>query len=167
MRESGYAAVTSRGLAAKAGLKPQLVHYYFRTMDDLFLALLRRVSDHLQQRQSEILMSDEPLKALWNLVSDPSGMVITHEFIAMAHHRNTIRAEIAEFGTRIREGQAKILAHILKNKGVDTAAWPPVVLAVVINGLARSLSLEDSLGISVGHKETLATIRRLIEQLQG
>ena len=37
--EEGYAAVTSRRVAAKAGLKPQLVHYYFRTMDDLFVAV--------------------------------------------------------------------------------------------------------------------------------
>ena len=42
MLEEGYAAVTSRHVAAKAGLKPQLVHYYFRTMEDLFLALFRR-----------------------------------------------------------------------------------------------------------------------------
>ena len=42
MLEEGYAAVTSRRVAAKANLKPQLVHYYFRTMDDLFLAIHRR-----------------------------------------------------------------------------------------------------------------------------
>ena len=42
MLEEGYAAVTSRRVAAQAGLKPQLVHYYFRTMDDLFLAVFRR-----------------------------------------------------------------------------------------------------------------------------
>ncbi|MBV8930828.1 MAG: helix-turn-helix transcriptional regulator, partial [Mycobacteriaceae bacterium] len=29
--EDGYAAVTSRRVAERAGLKPQLVHYYFRT----------------------------------------------------------------------------------------------------------------------------------------
>ncbi len=28
--------------AAKTGLKPALVRYYFRTMDDLFLAVFRR-----------------------------------------------------------------------------------------------------------------------------
>ena len=43
--EEGYAAVTSRRVAAKAGLKPQLVHYYFRTMDDLFVAVFRRRAD--------------------------------------------------------------------------------------------------------------------------
>ncbi|EUA30299.1 bacterial regulatory s, tetR family protein [Mycobacterium xenopi 4042] len=42
MLEEGYAAVTSRRVAQKAALKPQLVHYYFRTMDDLFLAAFRR-----------------------------------------------------------------------------------------------------------------------------
>ena len=45
MIDEGYAAVTSRRVAEKAGLKPQLVHYYFRTMDDLFLEVFRRYAD--------------------------------------------------------------------------------------------------------------------------
>ena len=47
MREEGYAAVTSRRVAQRAGLKPQLVHYYFRTMDELFLALLHLSLIHI------------------------------------------------------------------------------------------------------------------------
>ena len=43
--EEGYAAVTSRRVAEKAGLKPQLVHYYFRTMEELFLAVFRRMAE--------------------------------------------------------------------------------------------------------------------------
>ena len=43
--EEGYASVTSRRVAEKAGLKPQLVHYYFRTMEDLFLAVFRRMAE--------------------------------------------------------------------------------------------------------------------------
>ena len=35
MLEEGYAAATSRRVAAKAGVKPALVHYYFPTMDEL------------------------------------------------------------------------------------------------------------------------------------
>ena len=50
MLEEGYAAVTSRRVAAQAGLKPQLVHYYFRTMDDLFLAAYRRRADQGLER---------------------------------------------------------------------------------------------------------------------
>jgi AcrR family transcriptional regulator len=167
MRESGYAGVTSRRLAAKAGLKPPLVHYYFRTMDDLFLALLRRVEERMDERQSAVLKSDKPLKALWDLISDPAGMVLTHEFIAMAHHRKSIRAEIAEFGSRMRQEQSKIIAQALKTAKADPADWHPAVLAVLVNAVARALSLEDVLGISFGHHETLATIRRLITQFDA
>ena len=43
--EEGYAAVSSRRVGAQAGLKPQLVHYYFRSMDELFLEVFRRRAD--------------------------------------------------------------------------------------------------------------------------
>lgn len=41
MLDEGYAAATSRRVAARAGVKPPLVHYYFPSMDDLFVAVLR------------------------------------------------------------------------------------------------------------------------------
>ena len=40
MLEEGYAAISTRRVAKEAGLKPPLVHYYFPTTDDLFLATL-------------------------------------------------------------------------------------------------------------------------------
>ncbi len=57
MLEEGYAAVTSRRVAAQAGLKPQLVHYYFRTMDDLFLAAYRRRAEQGLERLAQALAS--------------------------------------------------------------------------------------------------------------
>ena len=42
MIEHGYAAVSSRRIAEQAGLKPQLVHYYFRSMDELLFEVCRR-----------------------------------------------------------------------------------------------------------------------------
>ena len=165
MRESGYAAVTSRRLAAKAGLKPQLVHYYFRTMDDLFLALFRRVAAGFAQRQTAILKSKEPLRALWNLTSDPQGVVLSYEFVALANHRKAIRAEIAEVGDRLREGQARILARCLGGTAIGATRRPPVLSAVLLDSLARTLALESALGVSVGHAAARATIGRLIRQV--
>ncbi|MBV8951082.1 MAG: helix-turn-helix transcriptional regulator, partial [Actinobacteria bacterium] len=73
MLEEGYAAVTSRRVAARAGLKPQLVHYYFRTMDDLLVALVRRGAEQNLERQSRALASDDPLRAFWEYSSDARG----------------------------------------------------------------------------------------------
>jgi AcrR family transcriptional regulator len=165
MRESGYAAVTSRRLAARAGLKPQLVHYYFRTMDDLFLALFRRVAAGFAQRQTAILKSKEPLRALWNLTSDPKAVVLSYEFVALANHRKAIRAEIAEVGDRLREGQARILARCLGDTATGATRRPPVLSAILLDSLARTLALESALGVSVGHAAARATIGRFIRQV--
>ncbi len=60
--EEGYAAVTSRRVAAKAGLKPQLVHYYFRTMDDLFLEVFRRRAEENVARVERAIAADGSLR---------------------------------------------------------------------------------------------------------
>src|SRR5512144_1295951 len=67
MLEEGYAAATSRRVAAKAGVKPALVHYYFPSMDELFLEVLRNGAEINLQRQREALSDAEPLHALWDL----------------------------------------------------------------------------------------------------
>ena len=40
MLDDGYAAVSTRRVGATAGTDKALVHYYFGTMDALFIALL-------------------------------------------------------------------------------------------------------------------------------
>ena len=42
MREDGYGALTARSVAERAGLKHQLVYYYFQTLDDLLIATYER-----------------------------------------------------------------------------------------------------------------------------
>ena len=45
MVSDGYPSVTYRVVAAKAGVTPSLVQYYFPTLDDIFLAAIRRYSE--------------------------------------------------------------------------------------------------------------------------
>jgi AcrR family transcriptional regulator len=167
MRTSGYAAVTSRRLAAQAGLKPQLVHYYFRTMDDLFVALFQRVAEDLFRRQEAIGEADHPLDALWALCSDPSDVVLNYEFVALGNHRKVIQSEIAQFGDTFRTRQAAIIARALAKTGDSDAKPAPVVLAVVTELLARGMVLEAALGMSAGHAETRAAIAQAIAALQA
>src|ERR1700712_3791964 len=65
MRDEGYAAVTSRRVADQAGLKPQLVHYYFRTMNDLFLEVFRRGAEENLDRFAREIEADCSLATLW------------------------------------------------------------------------------------------------------
>jgi AcrR family transcriptional regulator len=166
MLESGYAAVSSRRVAAAAGLKPQLVHYYFRTMDDLFLALFRRGADANLARQAEALASPTPLRALWAFSCEPAGTALTIEFAALANHRKAIRAEISESAERFRLAQAEALAEVFERAGIDPSTVPTVVVLVLITALSRILAMEDTLGVSAGHPETLALVEQWLDDVE-
>ena len=57
LREQGYAALTSRAVAERIGVKQRLVYYYFRTMDDLFLAAFRRRAEQGLEVQAQVLQA--------------------------------------------------------------------------------------------------------------
>ena len=103
MVEEGYAAATSRRVAAKAGVKPALVHYYFPTMDELYLAVFRRGAAVYLERQQNALASDRPLHAFWATLTEPKDTRLLLEFMGLANHRKEIKAEIAAWSERWRK----------------------------------------------------------------
>jgi AcrR family transcriptional regulator len=168
MLEEGYAAVTSRRVAAAAGLKPQLVHYYFRTMDDLFLALFRRRAEHGLERQARAFESDQPLWAVWELSRDPRGNALTMEFTALANHRKEIRAELAASAERYRSELRQGLEAVFERYAVPAQELPPLVCSVLLTSLSRVLVIEhETLGMTTGHAETLGFVEGLLCRLEG
>ena len=167
MLEEGYAAVTSRRVAEKAALKPQLVHYYFRTMDDLFLAAFRRRAEEGLEVQAQVLQSRQPLWALWRFSTDPAATAITMEFIALANHRKALKAEIAYYAERFREEQQKALSAVLQRYGAEAARVPPLVWSVLMTSVSRVLVIEQALGMSAGHAETVEFVERYLHRLEG
>jgi AcrR family transcriptional regulator len=167
MLEEGYAAVTSRRLANKAGLKPQLVHYYFRTMEELFLEVFRRRAEEGLQVQAQALQSPQPLWALWRFGTDPNFTRISMEFMALANHRKEMRAEIAYYAERFRDEQRQAVTIALQRYDVDTSETPPVVWTVLMTSLSRFLVLEQALGMSGGHTETMELVESHLRRLEG
>jgi AcrR family transcriptional regulator len=167
MLEEGYAAVTSRRLAHKAGLKPQLVHYYFRTMEELFLEVFRRRAEEGLQVQAQALQSPQPLWALWRFGTDPAFTRISMEFMALANHRKEMRAEIAYYAERFREEQRRAVTATLQRYGVASQDVPPVVWTVLMTSLSRVLVLEQAIGMSGGHAETLEFVESYLRRLEG
>jgi AcrR family transcriptional regulator len=167
MLEEGYAAVTSRRVAEKAALKPQLVHYYFRTMDDLFLAAFRRRAEQGLEVQAQVLQARQPLWALWRFSTDPAATAITMEFIALANHRKALKAEIAYYAERFRDEQRKALTTILDRYDVARVKIPPLVWSVLMTSVSRVLVIEQALDMSAGHRETVEIVEDYLRHLEG
>jgi AcrR family transcriptional regulator len=166
MRTEGYAAVTSRNVAKKARLTPQLVHYYFETMDELFLALWRRFVSNNVERQRQAFESSEPLRALWQFSRESADTLLETEFLALAHHRKSICDEIARDGENFRQMQFELLSRKLADREAGEGGASPEILVVLLSTVARSLVMEKDLGMSAGHRATLEYIERWIDSLQ-
>src|SRR3712207_1485212 len=63
--EVGHAGITTRRLAAEANANQGLVHYYFGSMDELFVQVLERFTKRLVARQREMYASDAPFIEKW------------------------------------------------------------------------------------------------------
>ena len=154
IREEGYPSVTARNLADKINLKRQIVHYYFRSMDDLFIAVIRRGADKARPRLEAALTSDEPLRTLWELNSDPNQATLALELNALASRRPAVRAEVKRFAEEFRDLQTRVLVQHLAQRGISPDLQP-IVATVLLTSLSQVLTLESAIDIDRGHAETL------------
>src|SRR4249920_109347 len=94
MLKDGYAAVTSRSVAAAVGIQAPLVHYYYASLDDLFVSVIQRRAGRNVERMAEALTSAHPLRAWWAQASDRRGTALFVELLAAANHRPALKAEV-------------------------------------------------------------------------
>jgi len=142
----GYAAVTSRRVAAEAGVKSQIVHYYFESMDDLFIAVFRKLSDVALTQMSGLLASESPLQDLWEMLENPDAVIISNEFAALANHRKRLQAELLEFREHYRALQTRIVARELERLKIDQNEWPAEAVSLAMVILARGLAEDTAMG---------------------
>jgi len=167
MLKDGYAAVSSRSVAAAVGIQAPLVHYYFPTIDELFVAVLQRRAGRNVERLGEALASAEPLRAWWALASDPRGTAMFVELLAAANHRPALKAEVGDIARTFRRLQLEALDTLLAEYGIDAELFPPPLVAAAIQGLAFSAVQDDVAGYDTAPDQAIAAMSRLIDRLEA
>src|SRR5271157_1357515 len=166
--EEGYASVSYRALAAKAGVTASLVQYYFPSLDEIFLAAIRRYSD----RNLELLRTalqkraQDPLHAMWEYSWDEATGALITEFMALGNHRKSIRSEIAEVTERMRKLQIEVLTETF---GADARLDGDLSLAAVvllITGIPKFLNLEEGVGVKTAHTEVVQAVERYLDAIE-
>ena len=165
MHDEGYAAATSRRVAAKAGVKQALVYYYFPTMDDLFVEVLKAGADTALSAMRKALTDDDPLRALWRINSDSRRTILNTEFMALANHRKAIGDAMRAYAERVRDIETAAVTLVLRANGIDLDTYPPVAVGMLISQIARSIANEVAVGVTDGHAELSALVDRQIDLL--
>ncbi|XVQ15189.1 TetR/AcrR family transcriptional regulator [Spirillospora sp. CA-255316] len=164
--EEGYAAVTTRKIAARAGVNQALVYYHFRTMDELFLAVFRRGADATLKRLERVAEVDQPLRALWEVSSEPRDSALTIEFLALANHRPVIHDELVTYTRRYRRIQKEILERASNGLTDGDGGLTPAALTALTVALSRGLAMDGMLGITDGHDEILTLVEQHLARVE-
>jgi TetR/AcrR family transcriptional regulator, transcriptional repressor for nem operon len=168
MIDEGYAAVTYRAVAGRAGVTPALVQYYFPTLDDVFVAAIRRRVERNVERLEAALRerADEPLRVLWDFSREEAAAALTTEFMALGNHRKSIRSEIAEVTERVRRVQLDALQTATTAGRATDRELPPAALLFLLTGIPKLITLEAGVGVSTGHAEVMAAFERYLESVE-
>jgi TetR/AcrR family transcriptional repressor of nem operon len=161
MIESGYAAVTYRKVAARAGVTGGLVQYYFPTLDDLLIAGIDRATAHNVARLQAAIAArpDVPLEVIWEFTRDEAAAAVMLEYIALGNHRKSIRAAIRQATVTIREVQMDALKNGWRRQKGDPS---PEAMLFLMNGLSKMIQLEAGFGIEDGHTEVATLMEQFI-----
>jgi AcrR family transcriptional regulator len=159
----GYADITTRKLADEAGANLGLVHYYFGSMQELFLQVLERFTAQLITRQRAMYSAPGPYIEKWReamryLDEDRPYQKIWWELQAMAWNRPEFQPRVARVHKAWCDAMRDAVAEALKrykldDDGFSTEAW--VTLIVTVN---EGIILERLSGIDRGHRELLGAI---------
>jgi AcrR family transcriptional regulator len=165
LRAEGYAAVSSRRIAQEAGLKQQLVYYYFHTMEELLLATFRRRTERAIERLKATIESEHPLRALWEMHSEMSVAGLSAEFMALANHHEGIRAEVVRYMEEARALEAEALSRLLPASKINGSHLTPTALSLAISSITQTLAREHETGIESGHDDIRAFIGWCLDRL--
>lgn len=167
MRAEGYAAVTSRRLAACAELKPQLVHYYFRDMVELFEEVFKLEAEKYLAVLSQIDQGEDSIARLWDLCCRREVAVQTIEFLALGNRLPSLKALMASYNAKYNAIQSRIIEKAMREKGIDIAEWSPQAVAMIFENLPRILAIGDVVGEQPSYDETRLLMSKLIDRLFG
>jgi len=158
--ERGWAAVSTRILAERAGVAPGLVHYHFTSLPALLaeaaIGMMRTFVDALEPLLDAARTPDDALALLLGALDrydgrDPTSRVFVETYLAASRDeqlRQAVGALLADFDRR--------LARWLGERGVSAPAETAAVLVAAIDGVLLHRALRPDL-----------TAARVLPVLQG
>ncbi len=165
LREEGHAALTSRRIAERIGVKQRLVYYYFSTMDDLVIDLFHRLSVRELERLREAADSSLPLREIWEVCINTTDARLISQFMALANRIEGLRKEVIHFIEESRAIQVDAIAKALQ-RVPQAAGLDPGAIAIIATSVALTLTRERQLGTESGHQAVIGLFEKFLASIE-
>ena len=170
----GYSGISTRRLAEEAGANHGLVHYYFGSMENLFVRVLERFTERLIARQREMYARtdisgvEKWRTAMGFLESDLAAGYpkIWLELQALGWNRPDIAERVANVNREWREALTEAFDRMMGEYGVDRERFPLAALVSLVMTFNEGIMVERLCGISAGHRDLMEMAQRWLESLE-
>jgi AcrR family transcriptional regulator len=170
----GYSGISTRRLAEEAGANHGLVHYYFGSMENLFVRVLERFTERLIARQREMygrtdISGVEKWKtAMGYLESDLAAGYpkIWLELQALGWNRPDIAERVAQVNGEWRAVLTEAFDQMMAEYGLDRERFPLAAMVSLVMTFNEGIMVERLSGISAGHRDLLEMVERWLESLE-
>jgi AcrR family transcriptional regulator len=166
----GSAGITTRAVAEEAGANHGLVHYYFRSMENLLARVLERFTHRMIERQRTMYTApDVPFIEKWRtamryLDADREYQKVWFELQALAWNRPELRQRVAHVNDEWRAVLTEALAAPRERYGIDMPLDALVSLVITFN---EGIILERLSGVETGQAELLRWIEEWLERKEA
>jgi len=173
LKDVGHAAISTRRLAAEAGANQGLVHYYFGSIDELFVQVLERFTDQLVARQREMYASDAPFIEKWRAAWDfqeedleAGYSKIWMELQALSWNRPELQPRVRRVNEEWREVLREAFGSAAAEYGLQDDEFPLEVLVAMTMTFGQGYAMERLEGIDTAHQELLGWIDSWLQSLE-
>ena len=160
--DEGHAGITTRKVAAEAGVNHGLVHYYFGSIEELLFQAMERYTERLLDRQRALYAADIPFIEKWRramryIDEDLAAGYpkIWAELHAVAWNRPQFQERIAQVHLQWREIFGDALARAKDELDLSRTAFSADAFVALVATFNAGLLLERLVGLERGHRELL------------
>lgn len=159
--------ISARTVTSKAGLKSQLLYYYFHTMDELILEVVRRIEARRIRRLETALAEPDPLLAILEMNTDPAVTTLSSGILALAGRSRPVRDEIIRAAREFRAMQVKAVTRLLNERGASVDPALVAGMVFIASAVMRTIDGEAAFGLSDGHEQAREIIEKVIRRTGG
>ena len=172
--EVGYSGISTRRLAEEAGANHGLVHYYFGSMENLFVRVLERFTERLIERQrgmyarTDISGLEKWRMAMTYLESDLAAGYpkIWLELQALGWNQPDIAERVAKVNGEWRAVLTDAFDEMMGEYGLDRERFPLAAVVSLVLTFNEGIMVERLSGVSTGHRELLEMVERWLKSLE-